>query len=140
MLVRIYFASSERYGATRPSASSPRCRSAGGQPPRVHPGRCRSVGAFSKGDKIGEGTYGSVYQGRDKVSGALVALKRVKLGDGCTMLETVIVERGAVGRSEDRERHLGARRRRARAQPQPRGRRRRLGLQAQPGRGAAARL
>jgi len=40
MLVRIYFASSERYGATRPSASSARCRPAGGQPalpPRPRP-------------------------------------------------------------------------------------------------------
>ena len=44
-------------------------------------GRCRSVGSFSRGDKIGEGTYGSVYQARDKTSGHLVAIKRVKLGD-----------------------------------------------------------
>ena len=44
-------------------------------------GRCRSVSCFIKGEKIGEGTYGSVYQARDKVSGQVVALKRVKLGD-----------------------------------------------------------
>ena len=44
-------------------------------------GRCRSIGSFSRGDKIGEGTYGSVYQARDKATGQLVAIKRVKLGD-----------------------------------------------------------
>lgn len=44
-------------------------------------GACRSIGSFSRGDKIGEGTYGSVYQARDKASGRLVAIKRVKLGD-----------------------------------------------------------
>ena len=41
-------------------------------------GACRAVGCFSKGEKLGEGTYGSVYQARDKQTGALVALKRVK--------------------------------------------------------------
>ena len=41
-------------------------------------GRCRLVSCFAKGDKLGEGTYGSVYQARDKETGRLVALKRVK--------------------------------------------------------------
>lgn len=40
---------------------------------------CRQVTAFSKIDKIGEGTYGSVYLARDRESGELVALKRAKL-------------------------------------------------------------
>mmetsp|Transcript_25450 Transcript_25450/g.58186 ORF Transcript_25450/g.58186 Transcript_25450/m.58186 type:complete len:434 (-) Transcript_25450:72-1373(-) len=44
-------------------------------------GACRSVGCFTKGTKIGEGTYGSVYQAQDKESGQCVAIKRVKLGD-----------------------------------------------------------
>ena len=39
---------------------------------------CRLVTSFAKGNKLGEGTYGSVYEARDKDSGALVALKRVK--------------------------------------------------------------
>ena len=43
------------------------------------PGRCRQVSEFSKGGKLGEGTYGSVYAATDKASGARVALKRVKL-------------------------------------------------------------
>ena len=41
-------------------------------------GACRPVGTYSKGDKLGEGTYGSVYQARDKETGRIVALKRVK--------------------------------------------------------------
>jgi serine/threonine protein kinase len=41
------------------------------------------VSDFSKGDKLGEGTYGSVYTAIDKASGQRVALKRVKLtGEG----------------------------------------------------------
>lgn len=45
-------------------------------------GRCRSVACFRKGAKVGEGTYGSVYQARDKESGGLVALKRIKHDSG----------------------------------------------------------
>ena len=40
---------------------------------------CRSVSAFHKLEKLGEGTYGSVYAARDKETDQLVALKRVKL-------------------------------------------------------------
>ena len=40
---------------------------------------CRSVSAFQKLEKLGEGTYGSVYAARDKDTRQLVALKRVKL-------------------------------------------------------------
>eukprot|EP00310_Coccolithus_braarudii_P003153 CAMPEP_0183367266 /NCGR_PEP_ID=MMETSP0164_2-20130417/91873_1 /TAXON_ID=221442 /ORGANISM="Coccolithus pelagicus ssp braarudi, Strain PLY182g" /LENGTH=386 /DNA_ID=CAMNT_0025543173 /DNA_START=12 /DNA_END=1172 /DNA_ORIENTATION=+ len=39
----------------------------------------RPVSAFQKLDKLGEGTYGSVYKARDRTSGALVALKRIKI-------------------------------------------------------------
>ena len=50
---------------------------------RLSSGLCRSVSDFSKGDKLGEGTYGSVYTAIDKASGQRVALKRVKLtGEG----------------------------------------------------------
>lgn len=30
-------------------------------------------------DKLGEGTYGIVYKGQDRVTGAIVALKRIRL-------------------------------------------------------------
>ena len=40
---------------------------------------CRSVSAFHKLEKLGEGTYGSVYAARDKETEQLVALKRIKL-------------------------------------------------------------
>ena len=42
-------------------------------------GACRSVNNWSKLDKVGEGTYGSVYKAADRATGALVALKRIKL-------------------------------------------------------------
>jgi serine/threonine protein kinase len=34
---------------------------------------------FQKIEKIGEGTYGVVYKARDKLSGRLVALKKIRL-------------------------------------------------------------
>ena len=43
------------------------------------PGACRRVSCFAKGNKLGEGTYGSVYCAIDKESSTRVALKRVKL-------------------------------------------------------------
>ncbi len=43
------------------------------------PPACRAVSCFAKLDKLGEGTYGSVYRARDRASGAIVALKRIKL-------------------------------------------------------------
>ncbi|RHY87650.1 hypothetical protein DYB37_006900 [Aphanomyces astaci] len=42
-------------------------------------GTCRNVDEFEKLNRIGEGTYGTVYRARDKVSGEIVALKRVIL-------------------------------------------------------------
>ncbi|GAM19373.1 hypothetical protein SAMD00019534_025480 [Acytostelium subglobosum LB1] len=39
----------------------------------------RSVSSFEKLDCIGEGTYGIVYKGRDKDTGRIVALKKVKM-------------------------------------------------------------
>ncbi|CAH9108488.1 unnamed protein product [Cuscuta europaea] len=40
---------------------------------------CRSVDEFERLNKIDEGTYGVVYRARDKKSGEIVALKRVKM-------------------------------------------------------------
>lgn len=37
----------------------------------------RDVTAFQKKDKVGEGTFGSVFVGADKVTGEIVALKRI---------------------------------------------------------------
>ncbi|OQR89734.1 hypothetical protein THRCLA_09607 [Thraustotheca clavata] len=42
-------------------------------------GSCRDVDEFEKLNRIGEGTYGTVYRARDKKSGEIVALKRVIL-------------------------------------------------------------
>ena len=35
--------------------------------------------AFQKVEKIGEGTYGVVYKARDKATGKVVALKKIRL-------------------------------------------------------------
>ncbi|CAA2996511.1 cyclin-dependent kinase G-2-like isoform X1 [Olea europaea subsp. europaea] len=40
---------------------------------------CRSVDEFERLNKINEGTYGIVYRARDKKSGEIVALKKVKM-------------------------------------------------------------
>jgi serine/threonine protein kinase len=37
------------------------------------------MGRFKRGDKLGQGTYGTVYRGRDKVSGDAVAMKLIAL-------------------------------------------------------------
>lgn len=59
---------------------------AGGTPPRrpqrrrvslQAPVLMRDVTAFQKKDKVGEGTFGSVFVGADKVTGEIVALKRI---------------------------------------------------------------
>ena len=42
-------------------------------------GACRDVDEFEKLNRIGEGTYGTVYRARDKMTGEIVALKRVIL-------------------------------------------------------------
>ena len=34
---------------------------------------------YEKEEKIGEGTYGVVYRARDKQSGAIIALKKIRL-------------------------------------------------------------
>jgi hypothetical protein len=42
-------------------------------------GTCRDVDEFEKLNRIGEGTYGTVYRARDRQSKRIVALKRVIL-------------------------------------------------------------
>lgn len=47
--------------------------------PEGYAGRCRSVEAFEKLNRLGEGTYGTVYRARDQESGEVVALKKVRI-------------------------------------------------------------
>ena len=42
-------------------------------------GRCRSVYEFEKLNRVGEGTYGVVYRAKDRNSGEIVALKRMRM-------------------------------------------------------------
>ena len=39
------------------------------------------MGSYILGDEIGKGAYGQVYKARNKETGEIVALKRVKLDD-----------------------------------------------------------
>ncbi|XP_029401734.1 cyclin-dependent kinase 3 isoform X2 [Mus pahari] len=45
----------------------------------VSPGSSTDMDVFQKVEKIGEGTYGVVYKARNKVTGQLVALKKIRL-------------------------------------------------------------
>lgn len=45
----------------------------------VSPGSSTDMDAFQKVEKIGEGTYGVVYKAKNKVTGQLVALKKIRL-------------------------------------------------------------
>ncbi|CAK0810147.1 unnamed protein product [Prorocentrum cordatum] len=56
-------------------------RAAAGTAPRKagYLGRCRSVDVFEKLNRLGEGTYGTVYRARDSESGRVVALKKVRI-------------------------------------------------------------
>lgn len=47
--------------------------------PAGYLGRCRSVDAFEKLNRLGEGTYGTVYRARDTENGRIVALKKVRI-------------------------------------------------------------
>jgi serine/threonine protein kinase len=55
------------------------------QPPRTRSdsdserGSVEVMDNFVKIEKIGEGTYGVVYKARDKLTGKLVALKKIRL-------------------------------------------------------------
>ncbi|KAJ3331440.1 Cdc2- kinase [Blyttiomyces sp. JEL0837] len=49
--------------------------------PLPHPfyGACRDVDGFEKVKRVGEGTYGVVYQAKDKSNGEVVALKKIRM-------------------------------------------------------------
>jgi len=49
-------------------------------PSLIGPYACRSVAQFEKIRRLGEGSYGTVYEARDKVTGDIVALKKLRLG------------------------------------------------------------
>ena len=42
-------------------------------------GGCRSVERYERLDQIGEGTYGQVYLARDRETGEMVALKKIRM-------------------------------------------------------------
>jgi hypothetical protein len=46
------------------------------QPPRVESG---AMEAYQKLEKIGEGTYGVVYKAKNRESGSIIALKKIRL-------------------------------------------------------------
>lgn len=48
-------------------------------PPPGYLGRCRSVDDFEKLNRLGEGAYGTVYRAREKATGDVVALKKVRI-------------------------------------------------------------
>jgi cyclin-dependent kinase 10 len=47
--------------------------------PSAFKGSCRSVECYEKLNRIGEGTYGIVYRAKEKESGKIYALKRVRM-------------------------------------------------------------
>ncbi|XP_004432837.2 PREDICTED: cyclin-dependent kinase 3 isoform X3 [Ceratotherium simum simum] len=49
------------------------------QVPSVSPGSSADMDVFQKVEKIGEGTYGVVYKAKNKETGQLVALKKIRL-------------------------------------------------------------
>lgn len=49
------------------------------QVPAGYMGRCRGVEVFEKLNRLGEGTYGTVYRARDKESERIVAIKKVRI-------------------------------------------------------------
>ena len=51
------------------------------QLPRRFFGTCRDVDEFEKIKRVGEGTYGIVYCAKDRKSGSIVALKKIRLED-----------------------------------------------------------
>lgn len=44
-------------------------------------GNCREVNEYLKRERIGEGTYGTVYRAKEKQTGRWVALKKLKVHD-----------------------------------------------------------
>ncbi len=64
--------------APRPPSPSPAAPPAA-PPPRSMLRECRSVEAYEKLNRISEGSYGVVYRARCRATGAVVALKRIKL-------------------------------------------------------------
>ncbi|EGD77230.1 CMGC/CDK/CDK10 protein kinase [Salpingoeca rosetta] len=49
--------------------------------PRGFAGRCREIDDFERLGRLGEGTYGIVYKAKDIETGAIVAVKRIKMKD-----------------------------------------------------------